>query len=84
MECKAKTKIKGNYIEMFCHEDKWRISLNIKDNRVFLEHNNYVRNFFGERYFTQGYHQQNISDKTLVGTLMYIMNYDYNQLHNPK
>lgn len=84
VECKAKTKIKGNYIEIFCHEDTWRIAVNIKDNGVYLEHNNYVRNFFGERYFTQGYHKQNILDQTLVGALMYIMNYDYNQLHNPK
>lgn len=84
VECKAKATIKGNYIEISCHDDRWRISLNGKGNRVDLEHNNYARNFFGERYFTQGYHKQDILDRTLVGALMYIMNYDYNQFHNPK
>lgn len=49
-----------------------------------LKHNNYVRNFFGERYFAKGYHKQNIPDETLVGALKYIMAYDYNKLHNPE
>lgn len=84
MESKAKTRIKGDYIEIICHEDTWRIPLNIKSNKVCLEHNNYVRNFFGERHIIRGYHKQTISDKTLVGVLMYIMNYNYNQFHNPK
>lgn len=49
-----------------------------------LKHNNYVRDFFRERYLDKGYHKQNISNKTLVGALSYIMSYDYNRFHNPE
>lgn len=84
VECKARSSMKGNYLEIICHEDTWRISLKSKGNKVELKHNNYVRNFFGERYFAKGYHKQNIPDETLVGALKYIMAYDYNKLHNPE
>lgn len=74
----------GNYIEINCNEDTWRIYPKPSGKEVELKHNNYVRNFFGERYFREGYHRQTIRDKSLAGALAYIMKYDYKKLHNPE
>ena len=84
VECGAKASIKGDYVEIHCNEDTWRILLKSKEGEVELKHNNYVRNFLGERYFVKGYHKQNIQDKTLAGVLKYIMSYDYHKFHNPE
>lgn len=84
VECEADASIKGDYVEICCNEDTWRIPLKSRDSEVDLKHNNYVRNFFGERYFGKGYHKQNIPDKTLTGALTYIMTYNYDKLHNPE
>ena len=73
VECGAKASIKGDYVEIHCNEDTWRILLKSKEGEVELKHNNYVRNFLGERYFVKGYHKQNIQDKTLAGVMKYRM-----------
>lgn len=84
VECKAKVIMKEHYIEIRCHEDTWRIYPKSKSDDVDLSHNNYVRTFFGGRNFEKGYHKQIITDKSLAGTLKYIMDYDYKKFHNPQ
>lgn len=84
VECKAKAIMKEHYIEVRCHEDTWRIYPKSKSDDVDLSHNNYVRTFFGGRNFESGYHRQIITDKSLAGTLKYIMDYDYKKFHNPQ
>lgn len=74
----------GNCIEIRCNEDTWRIYPKYGEKEVELKHNNYVTNFFGQRYFQRGYHKQKICDISLVGALSYIMKYDYKKLHNPE
>lgn len=83
-EYKAKAIMKENYMEILCHEDTWRIYPNSKSDGVDLCHNNYVKTFFGGKNFEKGYHKQVITDKSLVSTLKYIMNYDYKKFHNPQ
>lgn len=82
--CKAKVIMKEHYMEIRCHEDTWRIYPKSQGDDVDLSHNNYVRTFFGERNFEKGYHKQIITDKSLAGTLKYIMNYNYKKFHNPQ
>lgn len=84
VEYQAEISIIRNQIEIHCREDMWQILLEENSDEVCLMHNNYTRNFFGERYFGDGYHRQLIADKTLTGALQYIMHYDYDRLHNPK
>lgn len=84
MECKAKAIMKEHYMEVSCHEDTWRIYPKSKSDDVDLSHNNYVRTFFGGRNFESGYHKQIITDKSLAGTLKYIMDYNYKKFHNPQ
>lgn len=84
VECKAKVIMKEHYMEIRCHEDTWRIYSKSKSDDVDLSHNNYVRTFFGGRNFESGYHKQIITDKSLVGTLKYIMDYNYKKFHNPQ
>lgn len=78
----AKATMKSNYMEIFCHEDTWRIYPKSEDNKVDLWHNNYARTFSGERHFEKGYHRQILRRNTLVGALRYIMNYDYTKIHH--
>ena len=84
VECKAKAIMKEHYMEICCQEDTWRIYPKSKSDDVDLSHNNYVRTFFGGRNFESGYHKQIIADKSLAGTLKYIMDYNYKKLHNPQ
>ena len=84
VECKAKAIMKEHYLEIRCHEDTWRIYPESKSDDVDLSHNNYVRTFFGGRNFESGYHKQIIADKSLAGTLKYIMDYNYKKFHNPQ
>ena len=84
IEYDAKATDIGNCIEISCNEDTWRIYPKPGGKEVELKHNNYVSNFFGERYFRKGYHKQTIHDKSLAGALAYIMKYDYKKLHHPK
>ena len=84
VECKAKAIMKEHYMEIRCHEDTWRIYPKSNSDDVDLSHNNYVRTFFGGRNFESGYHKQIITDKSLAGTLKYIMDYNYKEFHNPQ
>lgn len=84
VECDAKCVIEKDFIRIRCSEDTWRISLKAQNKDILLYHNNYQRNFFGERIMTKGFHRQNINNNTLVGVLEYIVKYDYYVLHNPK
>lgn len=83
VEYDAKITDEGGYIQISCNEDTWRIYPKYGEKEVELKHNNYVRNFFGQRYFRKGYHKQKTCDKSLAGALAYIMKYDYKKLHDP-
>ena len=83
-EYHAKATDIGDCIEISCNEDTRRVYPKPGGKEVELKQNNYVSNFFGERYFRKGYHKQTIHDKSLVGALAYIMKYDYKKLHHPK
>lgn len=84
VECGARAVLEKYFIRITCNEDTWKISRKSQDGEFVLCHNNYRKNYFGERFITNGYHTQNINDNTLVGILEYIINYDYNELHNPQ
>lgn len=82
--CEAKASINGDYINITCYEDKWRLSLKSKEGKVELQHNNYIKNFLGERYISKGFHRQKLSKQTVLCALECIMKYDYQKYFNGK
>ncbi len=57
-------------------EDTWIIK-EINENRLQLWHNNYVRTSPEERYIIDGFHDQGINDRDLLGLLKYINGYTF-------
>lgn len=80
-EYQARITVKKKVIEVDCKGDRWRILI-IENDQVLLQHNNYVKGFYGGRYYDEGYHTQRKS--SFVGALKYIMKYNYKQIHCPE
>ena len=57
-------------------EDKWEVK-GLKNEKMELWHNNYVRTSSTERYITEGYHKQKVEGQTLAQVLNYIENYSF-------
>lgn len=73
--------IADDFVEIKCGEDAWKIPLKQGKGKVYLLHNNYVRTYYGKREICGGYHEQRHSNRTVEGTLKYIMEYDYELFH---
>ncbi len=74
VETRARTCWEGKSLLLLCGEDQWRI-VPLKNNEVKLMHNNYVRNYAGERLFLQQWHKEKAN--TVGKALRTIMTYDY-------
>lgn len=78
----AQIAIAGEYVEIHCKKDTWRIPIKLKNGHAKLLHNNYTRTFAGRRVLDSGYHEQILPKKTIEGALEYITEYDYDSFHN--
>lgn len=78
----AQITIMGEYVEIHCKKDTWRIPIKLKNGQAELLHNNYTRTFAGGRIMDSGYHEQILPKKTIEGALKYIIEYDYDLFHN--
>ena len=78
----AQIVIVGEYVEINCEKDTWRIPIKLKEGQAVLLHNNYTRTFAGRRVMDSGYHEQIFPKKTIEGSLKYITEYDYDLFHN--
>ena len=59
-------------------KDTWFIKgLKVKEDKLELWHNNYIRTSPTERYITNGYHNQNVERATLGQMLKYIEDYSW-------
>lgn len=77
----ARATVLSNAIRIQCKEDTWKLNLSSYSGNIILEHNNYVRSMFGNRYMDKGFHRQKIKAKTVSGALKYVMTYDYEKGH---
>ena len=77
----AQIAIVGEYVEINCEKDTWRIPIKLKEGQAELLHNNYTRTFAGRRVIDSGYHEQILPKKTVEGALKYILEYDYDLFH---
>lgn len=57
-------------------EDKWIVK-GLRNGKLELWHNNYVRTGPADRYITEGYHIQILEAQTLLQILYYIQNYSF-------
>lgn len=78
----ARATVLSDAIRIQCKEDTWKLDLSSNFGNIILEHNNYIRSMFGNRYMDKGFHRQKIKDKTVSGALKYVMTYDYEKGHS--